>query len=322
MDNYPFEAAIFDLDGVVTRTATVHSSAWKKTFDEYLRLREKRDGEPFREFTYENDYLPYVDGIPRYKGVQKFLLSRGIDIDFGDPSDPSDMETCCGIGNKKNDMFRQVLKEDGAEIFQSSVDLILEMRAAGIRIGMASSSKNATFILESAGLLDLFERFAQQHLDGIELGDIEWYHRIRNQLYHEGNGITVEKQQVDAYYQIVKILIENLYGEEGAEEPSREIDDSATRLGLFIQKWALLDMKLRSKAKECLPKDKHRTGPLNAIVDALYPKGIDLRSIRKDLTTLSEIRNSIVHTGTGSEEILEGSIKKTDAILNKLGEVA
>lgn len=172
------------------------------------------------------------------------------------------------------------------------------------------------------GLLDLFERFAQQHLDGIELGDIEWYHRIRNQLYHEGNGITVEKQQVDAYYQIVKILIENLYGEEGVEEPSREIDDSATRLGLFIQKWALLDIKLRSKAKECLPKDKHRTGPLNAIVDALYTKGIDLRDIRKDLMTLSEIRNSIVHTGTGSEEILEGSIKKADTILTKLGEVA
>jgi len=172
------------------------------------------------------------------------------------------------------------------------------------------------------GLLDLFEKHAQQHLDGIELGDIEWYHKLRNQLYHEGNGITVEKQQVDAYYQIVKILIENLFGEEGVKEPIRENGDSATRLGLFVQKWALLDKELRSKAKAYLPKDKHRTGPLHTIVDALYAKGIDLREIRKDLMTLSQIRNSIVHTGTGSEEILEGSIKKVDTILTRLGEVA
>lgn len=172
------------------------------------------------------------------------------------------------------------------------------------------------------GLLDLFERYAQQHLDGIELGDIEWYHRIRNQLYHEGNGITVDKQQVDAYYQIAKILIENLFGDEEVEEPIRAIDDSATKLGLFVQKWALIEMELRSKAKQFLPKDKHRTGPLAAIIDALYTKGIDLRDIRKDVAALSQIRNNIVHTGSGSDEILEGSIKKVDMILKRLKEVA
>ena len=172
------------------------------------------------------------------------------------------------------------------------------------------------------GLLDLFEKYAQQHLDGIELGDIEWYHRLRNQLYHDGNGITVEKQQVDAYYQIARILIENLYGEEGVEEPTREKDDTATRLGVFIQKWALLDKELRSRANVNLPKNKHVSGPLFAIVDGLYTKGLDLRDIRKDLMMLSQIRNRIVHTGTGSDEILEESIKKVDTILARLGTVA
>ena len=75
---YSFEAVIFDLDGVITKTASVHARAWKATFDAYLKLRESRDGEPFKEFTHKDDYLPYVDGKPRYKGVESFLESRGI----------------------------------------------------------------------------------------------------------------------------------------------------------------------------------------------------------------------------------------------------
>ena len=157
MKQYAFDAVIFDLDGVITKTARVHAHAWKAAFDQYLRLREERDGEPFKEFTHDADYLPYVDGKPRYNGVKSFLESRGIHVPFGEPSDTPDKETVCGIGNKKNDMFREVLKAEGADVFSSSVQLIQELKNKGIRIGVASSSKNCKDILESAGLDDLFE---------------------------------------------------------------------------------------------------------------------------------------------------------------------
>lgn len=151
------EAVIFDLDGVITRTALVHSAAWKQMFDEYLREREARYGEPFGEFTHERDYLTYVDGKPRYQGVASFLESRGIELDWGDPSDGLDRETVCGIGNRKNRAFNQILERDGAEVFDSSVALIKELRAAGVRVGVASSSKNCRTVLRVTGLLPLVE---------------------------------------------------------------------------------------------------------------------------------------------------------------------
>jgi trehalose 6-phosphate phosphatase len=156
-NKYSFKTVIFDLDGVVTKTALVHAAAWKEAFDEYLRLREKRDGEPFREFTHQDDYLPYVDGKPRYKGVQSFLEARGIHIPFGDPSDLPGKETICGIGNRKNEKYNQELKAKGAQIFPSTVELIRSLKKAGVRIGVASSSKNCKTILESVNLEDLFE---------------------------------------------------------------------------------------------------------------------------------------------------------------------
>ena len=123
----------------------------------------------FKEFTHSGDYLPYVDGKPRYKGVSSFLESRGIDIPFGDPSDTEEMETVCGLGNKKNTMFNLVLDDKGVEIYESTVKLLHELKKEGIRIGVASSSKNCKPVLERAGLLDLFET----RVDGVvsaELG--------------------------------------------------------------------------------------------------------------------------------------------------------
>lgn len=169
MPEHSFSAVVFDLDGVVTQTALVHSSAWKEMFDEFLRSREKSHGETFREFDHNRDYLPYVDGKPRYKGVASFLESRKIEIPYGDPSDPPDAETVCGLGNRKNQMFNEILKRDGVKLYESTVDLIHELRREGIRIGVASSSKNCKPVLESAGLLDLFEA----RVDGVvsaELG--------------------------------------------------------------------------------------------------------------------------------------------------------
>ncbi len=166
---YHFDAVIFDLDGVVTQTAVVHASSWKAMFDEFLRARAEKSGDPFKEFTYEEDYLTYVDGKPRYKGVQSFLESRGIDLEFGDAGDGTEKETVCGLGNRKNVKFVEVLKTQGAEVYQSTVDLIRELIDKGIRIGVASSSANCQYILQTTGLEDLFET----RVDGVvskELG--------------------------------------------------------------------------------------------------------------------------------------------------------
>ncbi len=164
-----FDAVIFDLDGVITKTALVHGSAWKRMFDNFLLDREKKFGEAFKEFTHANDYLPYVDGKPRYKGVKSFLESRGIDIPFGTPEDDERKDTVCGLGNRKNKLFNEVLDSDGVDVYESSVKLIKKLKENGIRIGVASSSKNCKPVLETAGLLDLFET----RVDGVvsvELG--------------------------------------------------------------------------------------------------------------------------------------------------------
>ncbi|MFC1510254.1 HAD family hydrolase [Candidatus Omnitrophota bacterium] len=150
------DSVIFDLDGVVTKTALVHAQSWKVMFDEYLKLREERDGLAFKEFTYENDYLVYVDGKPRYKGVQSFLESRDIFIDFGTPEDEPGKETVCGLGNRKNIKFREVLETSGVDVYPSTVSLIKELHEKGVPVGVASSSKNCQFVLQSAGIEDQF----------------------------------------------------------------------------------------------------------------------------------------------------------------------
>ena len=178
MSEYSFDAVIFDLDGVITRTATIHAESWKAVFDEYLRYREKEHGEKFREFTHEDDYLPYVDGKPRYEGVKSFLESRGVDIPYGEPADPAERETVCGVGNRKNTVFCNIIKERGAEIYSSTIDFVKSLKDAGIRVGIASSSKNCRLILRSVGIEDLFETrvdgvvSAEMGLKGKPEGDI------------------------------------------------------------------------------------------------------------------------------------------------------
>jgi len=162
-NKYSFKSVIFDLDGVITKTALVHAAAWKEAFDEYLRLRDKRDKEPFKEFTHQSDYLPYVDGKPRYKGVQSFLESRGINISYGEPTDSPDTETICGIGNKKNAKFCQVLRVKGVEVYPSTIEFIKSLEASGVEIGVASSSNNCKEILEVTKI----EKFFKTRVDGV-----------------------------------------------------------------------------------------------------------------------------------------------------------
>ncbi len=169
MTTKAFEAVIFDLDGVITKTALVHSAAWKKMFDEFLHGHSQKTGQPFVEFSHKDDYLPFVDGKPRYKGVADFLASRGIELPFGDPSDEAGAETVCGLGNRKNDAFNDVLRRDGVEVYPSTVKLMKQLREHGYRVGVASSSKNCEGVLEAAKLSYLVET----RVDGVvsaELG--------------------------------------------------------------------------------------------------------------------------------------------------------
>ncbi len=158
-----FDAVIFDMDGVITKTAVVHSMAWKKMFDEYLRYREKKYNEPFVAFTHANDYLPYIDGRPRYQGVDRFLRSRGIELPFGDANDEPGKETVCGLGNRKNEFFNKVVEEDGVGLYSSTVKLVKDLLDTGIKTGVATSSKNCELILTKAGITDLF----QTQVDGV-----------------------------------------------------------------------------------------------------------------------------------------------------------
>lgn len=152
-----FDTAVFDLDGVITQTAWVHAISWKALFDDFLRERASRLGVPFVEFDIETDYLGRVDGKPRYKGVQSFLDSRSIDLPYGDPSDGPDEETVCGLGNRKQGFFVQNLQKNGVQVYQPSIDLLNDLRGRGIRLGVATSSKNCQLVLEKAGLKSFFE---------------------------------------------------------------------------------------------------------------------------------------------------------------------
>lgn len=156
MKKYSFEAGIFDMDGVITKTAIVHSNAWKMVFDDCLKEEAKANGQEFKEFTHD-DYLNFVDGKPRLKGIKSFLESRGINYEQGTPEDTEEKKTIYAIGNKKNKKFRDILKDDGVEVYQPCIDLIKDLKANGVKVGVVSSSKNCQFILEAAGVLDLFE---------------------------------------------------------------------------------------------------------------------------------------------------------------------
>jgi len=150
-----YDAVLFDLDGVVTRTADTHAAAWKKLFDEYL---EKKSGTgDYLPFDLKDDYIKYVDGKPRYKGIKDFISSRGIDIPYGRVNDASDMETICGLGNRKNHFFSELLKKEGVNVYQSTVDLIRQLRKNRVQTAIVSSSKNCRKILKATDLEALFD---------------------------------------------------------------------------------------------------------------------------------------------------------------------
>ena len=152
-----FDAVLFDMDGVLTATAEVHALAWKQMFDDYLKKREQRLGEPFRPFETGTDYLLLVDGKPRENGAKDFLASRGIQLPMGSPEDTGDMETVWGLGNRKNEMVQEVIRTRGVQAFPGSVRLLHRLRQAGIRTAVVTSSTNADLTLKAAGIAGLFD---------------------------------------------------------------------------------------------------------------------------------------------------------------------
>jgi beta-phosphoglucomutase family hydrolase len=150
-------ACLFDMDGVITQTAKVHDAAWKEMFDEFLKDWSAAHNQKFVPFDAEHDYEEYVDGKPRTEGITSFLDSRGIKLPGGQESDKAGTQTVYGLGNRKNDLFLEVLKRDGVQAYDGSVRYVKAAREAGLRTAIVSSSANTVAVLQSAGLSDLFE---------------------------------------------------------------------------------------------------------------------------------------------------------------------
>jgi len=157
------KACLFDLDGVLTKTAAVHNAAWRETFDAFLSARAAATGEPFVPFDPDGDYNRYVDGRPRADGVRTFLASRGITLPEGTPDDPPGADTVNGLGNRKNVLLTERIRTDGVEVFEGSVAYLHAVQAAGLRRAVVSASANARDVLAVTGL----DQFVEVIIDGV-----------------------------------------------------------------------------------------------------------------------------------------------------------
>ena len=152
-----FEAVPFDLDGVLTPTATVHAKCWKQMFDEFLAHRVKTNQTLFASFDIGSDYLKYVDGKPRYEGVRSFLESRNIQLPQGDPTSAPGLESICSLGNRKDALVNEMLDAEGVEPYPTSVIVVNQLRQSGFKTGVVSSSKNCQAVLQAARIEALFD---------------------------------------------------------------------------------------------------------------------------------------------------------------------
>ena len=159
------DAFLFDLDGVVTRTTSLHAAAWKRLFDEYLAGRAAADGTALVPFDAEEDYLRYVDGRPRAAGVESFLAARGMSLPPGRADDGPESETLNGLGNRKDRYFTEALERRGVEVFEGAVRFIREARTRGVRTAIVSSSRSGAAVLDAAGVSRLFDA----RVDGVDL---------------------------------------------------------------------------------------------------------------------------------------------------------
>ena len=161
-----YDAVIFDLDGVITQTQKIHAKAWKKTFDIFLQKRA-RDS-TFIPFDISKDYLNYVDGRLRDDGVRRFLASRNIKLPKGRSDDTKDIDSIVSLGNIKNSYFLELVSQ-GIQTYKSSIELLLKLNNFGFLTAIVSSSKNCTFILQSANLNSYFNTI----VDGLDLQNLD-----------------------------------------------------------------------------------------------------------------------------------------------------
>ncbi len=146
---------IFDLDGVITQTRKTHKKAWEALFDHYF---EQLNPDNSSQATLsEQDYQDFIDGKPRYEGVKSFLLSRGIDIPYGDPDDDPGTTTICALGNIKNDFFNDIIDREGVDVYPDAISKLKKWRSQGYKTAIVSSSENCKMIIEKAGIADLFD---------------------------------------------------------------------------------------------------------------------------------------------------------------------
>lgn len=156
-------ACLFDLDGVLTDTASVHAAAWKQMFDDYLRMRAERDGTEFRPFDVKVDYGPYVDGKPRLEGTDSFLRSRGIELPLGGDGDAPDAETLTALSTRKNGLVQEKIRTVGVDVYPGSVRYLKAVKAAGLATAVVSSSANAAQVLEVTDLA----QYIDHRVDGV-----------------------------------------------------------------------------------------------------------------------------------------------------------
>jgi beta-phosphoglucomutase family hydrolase len=167
-----YDAVLFDLDGVITDTASLHASCWKQMFDEYLAKQAIQSGQAFRPFDLSNDYRLYVDGKARFDGVRDFLKSRGMKLPEGSSDDPPNTETVGGLGNRKNDLVNKAIEDVGVKPYEGSVRLIDQLRRDGFKVAVVTSSQNCDAVLAAAKLDDFFavrvdgNTMRSQHLAG------------------------------------------------------------------------------------------------------------------------------------------------------------
>ena len=150
-------ACLFDMDGVVTQTATVHAAAWKEMFDEFLRDYAQRTGTEFVPFDSHHEYDAFVDGKPRLDGTRSFLESRGIHLPEGTPDDAPGTPTIYGLSNRKNDLVLAKIAAGGVQVYEGSITYIKAVRGQGIATAVVSASANTVQVLDSAGIEGLFD---------------------------------------------------------------------------------------------------------------------------------------------------------------------
>ena len=165
-----FDGFIFNMDGVITDTADIHADAWKQMFDGFLKQHARDNGEDYRPFDVESDYREYIDGKARYDGVRAFLNSRRINLAYGNPEDNPDAETVCGLGNRKNGYFLDLLKKRTVKTFKSSIELINELKKNGILVAVISASRNVEEVLQATGIEDLFDA----KVDGVDMDNLQF----------------------------------------------------------------------------------------------------------------------------------------------------